>query len=117
MKLIKNSTELIDMEMIGLKNFQYYLNSSGCNSMGSNRPPPAQSSANTASKTAVAAAASLNSQASMVNESCAIDLELIINQNGITYEQLQSIIEQLLNENNYHMEHLRHLREELPSIN
>lgn len=100
MKLIKNSNELIDIEMIGLKNFQYYLNSSGCNSSLSSRPPPPPPSKSGQVSAAAAAAV----------DSFGIDLEMIINQNGITYEQLQTIIEELLNENNYHIEHLIHLK-------
>lgn len=106
MKLIKNSNELIDIEMIGLKNFQYYLNSSGGHSSLSSRPPPPPPAASSA-KSAQGIFAATNSS---IDSSFGIDLEMIINQNGITYEQLQSIIEELLNENNYHVEHLRHLK-------
>lgn len=115
MKLVKNSNELIDIEMIGLKNFQYYLNSSGCNSYqqssNSNQrppqpPPPPSSSTSKSSPNPVTTTTNNSSEI----DSYSIDLEMIINQNGITYEQLQTIIEELLNENNYHIEHLRHLK-------
>ncbi|RNA20587.1 serine threonine- kinase Nek10-like [Brachionus plicatilis] len=70
MKLIKNSLELIDMEMIGLKSFQI----NTFNSSESNR------------------------NVDLFNQECSIDAdyETIINQNGLTYEQLQTIIEDLL---------------------
>jgi len=42
------------------------------------------------------------------------DLDLIISQNGITYEQLQNTIEDLLKQNNYQEE--KFLREELPFV-
>lgn len=126
MKLVKNSNELIDIEMIGLKNFQYYLNSSGCNSYQQSssssqqqRPPqPPPSTKSTAPTTTSSSATTANTTAGAGTteisggggDSYSIDLETIINQNGITYEQLQTIIEELLNENNYHIEHLRHLK-------
>lgn len=115
MKLIKNSTDLIDMEMIGLKSVQY-LGFSGCNSMSSNNNITNSQRIINAAATAAASSGSttnlnkLQSQISIANDSCLVDLETIINQNGITYEQFQSIIEELLVENNYHMEHLRHLK-------
>ncbi len=49
-------------------------------------------------------------------ESSTTDLEMILNQNGITYEQIQTIIEDLLVENNYYLDYMKNLREELPSI-
>lgn len=119
MKLIKNSNELIDMEMIGLKNFQYYLNSSGCNSLSNNQRTPSNSATatsvsnnnnvNNSPKPTTTSQTTVMANVSAI-DSYAIDLEMIINQNGITYEQLQTIIEDLLNENNYHIEHLRHLK-------
>ncbi|CAF0812289.1 unnamed protein product [Brachionus calyciflorus] len=91
MKLVKNSNDLIDMEMIGLKSFQPNMFNS------------TESRSNYES----------NNQDCVTVES---DLEIIINQNGLTYEQLQNIIEDLLVENNYYLEHVKHLRDELPSI-
>lgn len=90
MKLIKNSTELIDIEMIGLKSFQ--INS--FNSSESNR----------------------NIELFNTETSIEIDYESIVNQNGLTYEQLHIIIEDLLIENNYYLENFKHLRDELPSF-
>lgn len=90
MKLIKNSTELIDMEMIGLKSFQFNI----FNSSESSRNMDTQNHETTIDS----------------------DLEMIVNQNGLTYEQLQTIIEDLLVENNYYLEHIKHLRDKLPSI-
>jgi hypothetical protein len=105
MKLIKNSNDLIDMEMIGLKNFQYCFNSSDSHSTNSNLPISNSGNisnpASTSSKTI-----SLNEQSNVDNG----DLDMIFNQNGITYEQLQAIIEELLVENNYNVENLKHLR-------
>lgn len=90
MKLIKNSSELIDMEMIGLKSFQI----NTFNSSESNR----------------------NVDLFNQESSLEIDYEKIFNQNGLTYEQLQTIIEDLLVENNYYLENVKHLRDDLPSI-
>lgn len=99
MKLMKFSTELIDMEVIGLKSFQYTYNSSD-SSNNHNRAPavstPQISSSYTSNDVNV--------------ENLNTDLELIISQNGITYEQLQNIIEELSLENNYHEENLKYLR-------
>ena len=86
MKLIKNSPELIDMEMIGLKSVQYYYNSSDTPNAGNLNIPTNDLDSNTS------------------------NLYLIINQNGITYEQLQIIIEELLAASNYHLENLKYLR-------
>ena len=91
MKLIKNSPELIDMEMIGLKSFQYYYNSADTpnysNQMAHN-----------------------NSNANEIIDSNASNLDVIMNQNGLTYEQLQNIIEELLTDTNYHIDNLKYLR-------
>lgn len=90
MKLIKNSTELVDMEMIGLKSFQI----NTFNSSESNR-----------------------NIEFVLETSKEIDYESIVNQNGgLTYEQLQIIIEDLLTENNYYLENFKHLRDQLPSF-
>lgn len=43
-------------------------------------------------------------------ESLTSEMDLIFSQNGITYEQLQNIIEELLMQNNYHEENLKFLR-------
>lgn len=92
MKLIKNSPELIDMEMIGLKSFQYYYNSSDT---PSNNNPIAQNN---------------NNNSNEAVDSLASNLDFIINQNGLTYEQLQNIIEELLSDTNYHVDNLKFLR-------
>ena len=108
MKLIKNSSELIDMETIGLKSFQYCYNSSDSGlSSNNNQQQGFSSSSSTASLSVL----------NEINIEYSSDLlDLIINQNGITYEQLQNIIDELLVENNYHLEDLKYLREELPSL-
>jgi hypothetical protein len=89
MKLIKNSPELIDMEMIGLKSFQYYYNSADT---PNNSNQIANNSRNTNE---------------IIDSS---NLGFIINQNGLTYEQLQNIIEELLTDTNYHIDNLKYLR-------
>ena len=110
MKLIKNSNELIDIEMIGLKNFQYCFNSSDCNSLNNNQTSFKLLAANASNKSLSTTTVTDNNYAA----SSSIDLEVILNQNGITYEQMQIIIEDLLVENNYHLENIKNLREELP---
>lgn len=105
MKLIKNSNELIDMEMIGLKNFQYCFNSSDSTSTNSNLPMSGSGAIiNSASS------GSRNVSSTDQSKTGNGDLDVIFNQNGITYEQLQAIIEELLVENNYNVENLKHLR-------
>ena len=106
MKLIKNSNELIDMEMIGLKNFQYCFNSSDSHSANPNMPMSSNGSLNSHASSSTKAVA--NDQAKLESQSG--DLDMIFNQNGITYEQLQTIIEELLIENNYNVDNLKHLR-------
>ena len=115
MKLIKNSNELIDMEMIGLKNFQYCFNSSDSHSTNSNLPM--SNSGNISTQQGVVASGSAASSSSRASagdqgklDSYSCDLDMIFNQNGITYEQLQTIIEELLVENNYNVDNLKHLR-------
>jgi hypothetical protein len=129
MKLIKNSNELIDIEMIGLKNFQPSFNTSDCNSLTNNNNKEQASSflaansgnnmvrSTTSSASGGGGGGSSQQQQQDNNyvDSSTTDLELILNQNGITYEQMQTIIEDLLVENNYHLDH-KNLREELPSI-
>ncbi len=102
MKLIKNSNELIDIEMIGLKNFQYCFNSSDCNSLTSNNNQKQQQQQQQQQSSNV----NLNNQ--IANYST--DLDFILNQNGITYEQMQSIIEELIIEHNYRTENQINLR-------
>ena len=94
MKLIKNSPELIDMEMIGLKSFQYYYNSSDI-----------PNSSNSTSNNSVT-----NINCNEIIDSNSSNLDMIINQNGLTYEQLQNIIEELLSDANYHLDNLKYLR-------
>ena len=105
MKLIKNSNEIIDMEMIGLKNFQYCFNSSDSTSTNSNLP---MSSSGTIINPASSGSRNVSSTDQSKTDNG--DLDVIFNQNGITYEQLQAIIEELLVENNYNVENLKHLR-------
>ena len=103
MKLIKHSTELIDMEMIGLKSFQYCYNSSDSTSN--------QKTIQLNTSGAMAAVSSSSISSNEINsETLSSDLDMIISQNGITYEQLQNIIEELLVQNNYHAENLKFLR-------
>lgn len=91
------------MEMIGLKNCL----------------DPIDSNSTTRSMQRQHSTSSTSSNV-LLNEETAtasgITLEQLINQNSMTYEQLQMVIEDLLNENNYHVEIQKHLREELPSI-
>ena len=94
MKLIKNSPELIDMEMIGLKSFQYYYNSSDI-------PTSSNSTSNNLAT---------NINCNEIIDSNSSNLDMIINQNGLTYEQLQNIIEELLSDANYHLDNLKYLR-------
>ena len=115
MKLIKNSNELIDMEMIGLKNFQYCFNSSDSHSTNSNLPMSNSGTINNNNNnnqqgvsSNLAKTSSASDQVKLDSYFC--DLDMIFNQNGITYEQLQTIIEELLVENNYNVENLKHLR-------
>ena len=103
MRLIKNSNELVDNDMIGLKSFQYFFDVSSSTSSHQQQqqqqqqlndqpqPPPAVS-ANTENNN--------TSSMQLLN-----DMDLILNHNSISYEQLQSIIEELLVENNYYTEH------------
>lgn len=97
MKLIKNSPELIDMEMIGLKSFQYYYNSSDI-------PNSSNSSSNNPNNLVT------NINCNEIIDSNSSNLDMIINQNGLTYEQLQNIIEELLSDANYHLDNLKYLR-------
>ncbi len=97
MKLVKYSTEIIDMETIGLKSFQY--SSYNSSDSSSNRVNSGYTPTNTVSTNNEFNVDSLNSE-----------MDLIFSQNGITYEQLQNIIEELLMQNNYHEENLKFLR-------
>jgi hypothetical protein len=102
MKLVKYSPELIDMEMIGLKSFHYT-----CHSSDSYK----DSSGTQGNMENVGGGYGINElNIGHLNS----DLDLIISQNGITYEQLQNTIEDLLKQNNYQEE--KFLREELPFV-
>ena len=110
MKLIKNSNELIDNEMIGLKSFQYCFNTSDSNSSNQQQQGNQSTSSNNSSSNLLA----VNNDSSDLY-SC--DLDMILNQNSITYEQLNNIIENLLVENKYEIESAKqNLREDLPSM-
>jgi hypothetical protein len=97
MKLIKNSNEIIDNEMIGLKSFHYCFNSS----YGENKKNERQENQSSSSN---------NSYINLIlpteqnSDLYSYDVEMILNQNSITYEQLQAIIDDLLHENNYQNE-------------
>ncbi len=102
MKLIKYSPELIDMEMIGLKSFHYSFHSSDSYSNSVN---------NQGSTSNVTSGCAINE---LGTENTNSELNLIISQNGITYEQLQNIIEELLKHNNYQEE--KFLKDELAFV-
>lgn len=101
MKLIKNSTDTIDMEIIGLKSLHYSYQSSDSSNQNQNN--------NNNTSNAGVSSSSVSSVEFNV-ESLSSDMDLIIGQNGITYEQLQNIIEDLLTQNNYHEETLKFLK-------
>ena len=102
MKLVKSSTELIDIELIGLKSFQYSFFNSSDSSSKSNFTHSAAASSSTPENPA--------SSATILSDSYIAEIDLISSQHGITYEQLQAIIEETLTENNYHSDNLKYLR-------
>jgi hypothetical protein len=88
MKLIKNSTELIDPDMVGLKSFEYCFNSS-------------DSSYNSRTNIVTLTTAASDNNSTTNENSSLSDIDSIINQN-ITYEYLQTLIEDQLIENDYY---------------
>lgn len=95
------------METIGLKSFQY--SSYNSSDSSSNRVSSGYAMASVAASSAPVASNSKNNNEFNV-ESLTSEMDLIFSQNGITYEQLQNIIEELLMQNNYHEENLKFLR-------
>jgi hypothetical protein len=105
MKLIKNSTELIEAEMIGFKNFKYFFDSLDSTT---NNNQTAFGFSSTPSKSVATSNSTVSTELNF--ETYPSDIEQIICQNGITYEQMKNIIEELLNDNSYYVDNSKNLR-------